>query len=651
MYKKNINQNSNSGRSSFGGKRSGYNRKPNNRNTGSRFSGNKIHHSRFICKADPIIEHVPYVPINKFKDFKINDIIKSNITEKGYVNPTPIQDSAIPFILKGRDVVGIANTGTGKTAAFLIPLLNSIDTNRKWVQALILAPTRELVNQIFEDVMLLTKHYMVKTVCLFGGASPVLQKKNLAKWANIIVATPWRLLDFMNQKVVDVVGVDFFVLDEVDKMLDMWFIRDIKKIRAAMRSVKQTYTFSATVNHDIKEIINEHVPSYEFIKVWDTITVDKINHSYVSVQHENKLINLVHIIQTHMKDKVLVFTGTKRNTKVICEILAKSWIDAGMLNWDMTQWKRQWTINRFKMWEVNVLVTTDVAARWLNLDNVWLVVNFDVPKESESYIHRIGRTWRAGASGKAIMLVAPEETWLMSEIEKVHKTRIPKSEHRTITETKWKYSEVHLDKSTDKFGKWKPNPNKARWRSFWSTWSFDRKPFGSNDRKPFAWWEKKPFGWFRDRDDRWPKQYVDKSDSRSFWPKKFEEKEPKKYSPKWWRFVWTKNEKRKPMPGENKWPKTVKTAYIPRWDRFMWTTNPNKRSYKWPRPEWGTVDSRWPRKPFGDRKEFWPKKYENRWPKSYMSKWESRNYGDKKKPSGWSKGKFMWMGKKRTYGK
>ncbi|MFZ2151458.1 MAG: DEAD/DEAH box helicase [Candidatus Absconditicoccaceae bacterium] len=432
-----------------------------------------------------------------FSELNLKAGILKALTEMKYHEATDIQRQVIETALSGKNIVGQSQTGTGKTAAFLIPLLQRIDTNTKGLQALILAPTRELVNQIGDEIFALTKYYRVNAACIYGGASLVTQKKLLVKGPSIIVATPGRLMDFMNQGVIDISTVNFFILDEVDRMLDMGFVRDIKKIRAQMRHIQQTYTFSATINNDIKSIIKEHVNEYEFIKIGEAVTVDKINHSYMSINHEDKLSNLINLVKTHSNDKVLVFTQTKRNTKTIRDIVEKAGYKVGMLNGDMSQSKRMFTLKSFKDGFIRVLVTTDVAARGLNMDNVGLVINFDVPKETESYIHRIGRTGRAGAFGKAIMLVSPEEEKFLSDIEKAHKTRIKKSDHITVSD-KGQYANIRLNKSTDKTGKAAKKGvllgGKTSYKRPPSNRSEDRK-YGSNNQ------EKKRFGGDKYRSD------------------------------------------------------------------------------------------------------------------------------------------------------
>lgn len=414
-----------------------------------------------------------------FSEFWLKAWLLKSLDAVGYKEVTPIQAQVMKIALSGKNIVWQSQTWTGKTAAFLLPVLNKIDTNKKTLQALILAPTRELVVQIGEEIRNLTKFYGVSFACLYGWASPLIQKNILKKNPAIVIATPGRLMDFMNQKVININVAEYFILDEVDRMLDMWFVRDIKKIRAHLKNVKQTFTFSATMNNEMKAIIKDHVSTYEFIKIGEWVTVDKINHTFLAIEHEQKLFNTVKLIKAHAKDKVLIFTHTKRNTKTIHNILIWDWFKAGLLNWDMAQGKRQSTLNAFKAWETQVLVTTDVAARGLNMENVWLVINFDVPADPKSYIHRIWRTGRAWASGKAIMLVSPLEYSLLKEIEKIHRIRIQPSEYLVEQDKMWSYGNLRLNRSTDKKWWWK-RPQVPKRQSFTKTYS---KIYPSDEQK------------------------------------------------------------------------------------------------------------------------------------------------------------------------
>jgi len=439
-----------------------------------------------------------------FKEFWLKAWLLRSLEAIWYKEPTPIQEQVMKIAFSGKNIVWQSQTWTGKTAAFLLPILNNVDTNKKSLQVLIIAPTRELVNQIWDEVRNLTKFYSVTVACLYGWASPHVQKQKMRKNPAIVVATPGRLMDFINQWVIKVSTADYFVLDEVDMMLDMGFVRDIEKIWSKLKDLKQVYTFSATMNNDMKTIIKKHVSWYEFIKIWDAVTVDKINHRYVDVDHEHKLSNLIKLINSHSKDKVIIFTHTKRNTKTIHKILIDSKINAGLLNWNMWQWKRQSTLNDFKADKLQVLVTTDVAARGLNMENVWLVINFDVPIDAKSYIHRIGRTWRAGAYGKAIMLVSSLEKPLVKDIEKLHRIKIKESDHRVVYDADWRHIKVRLNRSTDK--KWWRKNQSTTVKSYSSNnrrYRDDKKDIKSNQDR----WERS------DRPDRSNK--TDRSDRRN----------------------------------------------------------------------------------------------------------------------------------------
>jgi len=394
-----------------------------------------------------------------------------SLESTGYKIATPIQEKVIKLAFEWKNIVWQSQTWTGKTAAFLLPVLNKIDTNKKILQALVIVPTRELANQIGDEIRNLTKFYGVSYACLYGWASPNVQKKNLRRNPVIIVATPGRLMDFMNQKVVDIRTVEYFVLDEVDRMLDMWFVRDIKKIWAQLKNVKQTYTFSATMNHEMKTIIKQHVSDYEFIKIGEKVTVDKINHRYMLVDHEHKIHNVIKLIKEYSRDKILIFTHTKRNTKILHTILNRDNFSVGMLNGNMSQNKRQSTLDAFKKGKTRILITTDVAARWLNMDNVGLVINLEAPSDVKTYIHRIWRTGRAWASGEAIMLISPLEIPLLKEIEKIHKIKIQKSEHIPELDREWVHKKVRLNRSTDKqwWGRNQSRPQKPRYAKSGST--------------------------------------------------------------------------------------------------------------------------------------------------------------------------------------
>ena len=523
-----------------------------------------------------------------FSEFWLKKWLVRGLDEIWYKQATPIQEKVISIALSGKNIIWQSQTWTGKTAAFLLPVLNKIDTNNKQLQALILAPTRELVTQIWDEIRNLTKYYGVTCACLYGGASPNVQMKKLRKKPAIIVSTTGRLMDFMGQWFVDVSTVNSFILDEVDMMLDMGFVRDIKKIRTYLKNVKQTYTFSATMNNDMKSIIKEHIFAYEFIKIGDVVTVDKINHRYISVEHEHKLINVLKLISSYSNDKIIIFTHTKRNTKTIHKVLVEAGVNAWPLNWNMWQGKRQWTLDEFKSGKLQVLVTTDVAARWLNMDNVWLVINFDVPIDAKSYIHRIGRTGRAGAYGKAIMLVSMLERTLLKDIEKMHRINVKQSDYKPIRDKHDEYWKVRLNRSTDKLW-WK---RLKSW--FWTNKWWKNRRYGSKDIFKIEEW------WFKKENKR---RY-----SKSIWWNQSEVKNENK-------FKWRRNTRDEDI--DNKL------------NRLDNSNNLGKRRFKNKKDDWWDFDIKY------NKKKGWGVRYQNKIERS------DRNYKAK------FKSKWRRLGRKR----
>ena len=328
----------------------------------------------------------------------------------------------------------------------MLPLLEKADNRKRHPQVLIVAPTRELVVQIREDIMKLTEFYPMRSLVLMGGKKREWQKEDLARGPQFIVATPGRLIEFMQEGHLKPEQIEYFVLDEVDRMLDMGFIDDVDRIWDQLTNLKQTMTFSATINNEIKDIITRHCTDFINIKVSATVTVDAIDHAYIDLPLADKFPTMMHILDQHKGQKTIIFAQTKRNTETITNELKKHGYTAAYLNGDLDQRQRTRALDAFKKGICKILVTTDVAARGLNMDNVELVVNFEVPREPESYIHRIGRTGRAGATGKALMLVSPDEKHLLYEIEKSQKITLKKSEsHDSTPDSEGKFARVKLD--------------------------------------------------------------------------------------------------------------------------------------------------------------------------------------------------------------
>lgn len=386
-----------------------------------------------------------------FKDIPLKQWLLKWILETWYTEATEIQQKVIPAALAWKNIVGQSQTWTGKTAAFLLPILNKIDTNLVWIQALILAPTRELVVQINDEIYNLTKYYRVPTAPIFGWVSEVNQIVQIKRNPRILVATPGRLIDFINQWLIDFSNIKYFVLDEVDRMLDMWFLKDIKTIWDKVTAMEQLYCFSATLNNGIINVIESYVKDYELIKTWWEITVDKLNHGYIMVDNKDKFLNLMKLLNINKEDKIVIFANTKANCSQIYKTLLDEQIKVWMLSWDVAQSKRLSTLDNFTKWKIKILVTTDVAARWLNMDNVWIVVNFDVPQEAENYIHRVGRTARAWASWEAIMFVDPKEKFNLEKIQTQYNIKIPKSTFRQVVDTNATYCHLVWDGSVSKW--------------------------------------------------------------------------------------------------------------------------------------------------------------------------------------------------------
>ncbi|MDB4991756.1 MAG: box helicase, ATP-dependent helicase RhlE [Parcubacteria group bacterium] len=346
-----------------------------------------------------------YVPGNTFADFAIDDALKANILGKGYLLPTPIQDKSIPVVLDGQDIVGLANTGTGKTAAFLIPLIDKVIKDRSQ-RALIMVPTRELAIQIEEEFYGFTKRLNIHAVTCVGGANIEPQIRVLRRSPNFVIGTPGRLKDLIERGELSLSGFQSVVLDEADRMLDMGFIGDMKEILAQMSHDRHTLFFSATLSRDIEKLIGEFLNDPVRISVKTRDTASTIDQDVVYFPSGQKYEKLVEILKDESMDKVLVFGRTKHGVERLANDLTRSGIKADSIHGDKTHGRRQKALGLFKQSHVRVLVATDVAARGLDISGVSHVINYDLPGTYEDYTHRIGRTGRAGKTGKALTFVA-----------------------------------------------------------------------------------------------------------------------------------------------------------------------------------------------------------------------------------------------------
>lgn len=375
--------------------------------------GAYIDPKRFINKAviTEKIEH--FVPDHAFSDFHIEESLKKNIATKGYVDPTPIQDKSIPHVLRGADLVGIANTGTGKTAAFLIPLINKILVSRAGKEphpandrVLVVVPTRELAQQIESELKGFAVGLNIHAVCCVGGASMSFQISSLRRAHSFIIGTPGRLKDLIDQKVINLEKYSTVVLDEADRMLDMGFISDIKYMVAKMPPVRHTLFFSATMSPEIKNLIKEFLKEPVMISVKTSETSAQVEQDVIRVSPgQNKLDILHDLLIKPGFDKVLIFGRTKHGVERLAKDLKTRGFKAESIHGNKTQGQRQKALSLFKESHANILVATDVAARGLDIAGVSYVINYDIPSTYDDYVHRIGRTGRAGKKGKALTFV------------------------------------------------------------------------------------------------------------------------------------------------------------------------------------------------------------------------------------------------------
>jgi ATP-dependent RNA helicase RhlE len=376
--------------------------------------------------------------LSSFHDFGLAEPLIRALAEEKYVTPTPIQIQTIPIALSGRDVIGIAQTGTGKTAAFALPILHHLFTNRrrpqrKTCRVLVLSPTRELSGQILDSFRAYGRHVGVSAALVMGGVSMGAQVRSLLNGVDVLVATPGRLLDLVGSNALRLGDVDHLVLDEADRMLDMGFIRDIRKIVAKLPTHRQTLFFSATMPAAIAELAEEMLLDPAKVAVTPVAsTVERVEQQIMRVDRGAKAAVLAQVLQRDEVERALVFTRTKHGADKVVRGLAKAGIAASAIHGNKTQNQRERVLLAFRNGQVRTLVATDIAARGIDVDGISHVVNFDLPNVPETYVHRIGRTARAGAAGTAISLCDAEELPLLREIEKLIRQPIPATDHRSV---------------------------------------------------------------------------------------------------------------------------------------------------------------------------------------------------------------------------
>ena len=401
--------------------------------------------------------------MTNFTGLELAQPILRAITDEGYTTPTPIQDKSIPPLLAGRDLLGVAQTGTGKTAAFALPLLHRLAKNGDKLQnrqprALILAPTRELANQINDSFRTYGRYLHLRTAVVFGGASIRPQIKTLARGLHVLVATPGRLIDLMNRGHLRLDAVEVFILDEADRMLDMGFIRDVKKIAAALPKRRQTVLFSATMPESVQGLAASLLSDPVRVEAAPAATtVEKVDQKVLFVAKEKKRALLGELLNDKSMERVLIFTRTKHGANRVARHLGQRGIQSDAIHGNKAQNARQRALKDFRSGRIRALVATDIAARGIDVEGVTHVINFDLPNEPESYVHRIGRTARAGAAGIAISFCDYDERTYLRDIEKTIRQAVPVNEDHP-----YHSAEIANDPGTAKRG---PRRNKRQGQS------------------------------------------------------------------------------------------------------------------------------------------------------------------------------------------
>jgi ATP-dependent RNA helicase DeaD len=399
--------------------------------------------------------------MNSFKDFGLNDSLFESIKSLGFTQPTKIQNDSIPLILQGKDVIGESETGSGKTLAFGCGIVDHADRGGG-IQAVILTPTRELAEQVKDSLKELTYHPRLNIFAIYGGVS-IHNQINSLKRANVVVATPGRMLDHIQRRTIDLSAVNILVMDEADRMFDMGFVGDVEKIISKCPRQRQTMFFSATISPAVKALANKHMVNPEIVLAGNIVDPDKLKQVTISVSKNKKFSLLTHLLKQEDNHLAMVFCNTRYISDFVEKNLRSNRINAAAIHGGLTQNKRLKTIDRFNSLEISVLVCTDVASRGLHIKNVTHVINYDLPRDPNDYIHRIGRTARAGESGKVINLLTEFDRGLLSRIKKLNKTF--NIENQEMTE----FDDASFSKTKPNVGRGKRNHNR-------------RKHYGQNQR-------------------------------------------------------------------------------------------------------------------------------------------------------------------------
>lgn len=417
----------------------------------------------------------------KFTDFDLNNNVSEAINDIGYTQTTPIQEKSIPILMKGNDLVGCAQTGTGKTAAFAIPIINHIHRivgsgkKRKQIRTVILSPTRELAIQIAENFEALSKYTQIKTFVIYGGVNQVPQVDALKEGIDVLVATPGRFLDLYKQKFINIDAMHQLVIDEADLMLDMGFINDVRKIIKISPDNRQTIMFSATMPFGVRELADEFLSNAEYVSV-DPISSAAVNVSQkmYQVEKEDKKKLLRYILENQNLTNVLLFTRTKQGADNVVDFLQKEGYKAEAIHGDKSQNTRLKTLEDFKNKAIDILVATDVASRGIDIQELPFVINFDIPNIPEIYVHRIGRTGRAGLEGLAISFVGRDEKTYWQDIEKLIRLQV-----KVVKDNPFPWREPNPNAKKDFRNKKNPSSNSNQSNK-------SKRPNNSNSRKSEA---------------------------------------------------------------------------------------------------------------------------------------------------------------------
>ena len=393
----------------------------------------------------------PSKPENGFEKLGLPDAVVEAVKRVGFEQPSPIQAQTIPLLMQGRDVVGLAQTGTGKTAAFALPVLSQIDPAKRYPQALVLAPTRELALQVSDSFQSFADHIGgVSILPIYGGQAYGIQLSGLRRGAQVIVGTPGRVIDHLEKRSLDISNLEFLVLDEADEMLNMGFQEDVERILEDTPDSKQVALFSATMPNAIRRISRDYLNDPEEVTVKsETRTNTNITQRYLFTAHRNKLDAITRILEVTEFEAMIVFVRTKNETEEIAEKLRARGFSAAAINGDIAQQQRERTVDQLRDGRLDILVATDVAARGLDVERISHVLNYDIPNDTESYVHRIGRTGRAGRSGEAILFVTPRERRMLRSIERVTNATIEEMDLPTVDEVNESRKAKFMDSITE----------------------------------------------------------------------------------------------------------------------------------------------------------------------------------------------------------